>query len=267
MILDDFWTPHQFAAFFVGPASDSLNPYSLPGPKNHPTLLHSPSLHPIRISDFNDSIVHRIFLILSSSSFAIPWCGHIIGTKANPCQHHHLSGAVVEDCLLAAPPDRLSDAESSPSGALGPTKLPCVCIDANFVTLADPVSFGFSTIEEVSSDADTMPERKSPRSVATSKPLPPGPKVVHHCRPWFPIRSRYADYLNIGSGSPAAHTDTSLGGPSRANHISPFNNELSDPPRPPQKGYEWVWHPRGYWVDREVDESVPEPTGCFGVCE
>lgn len=173
----------------------------------------------------------------------------------------------MEDCLPAAPSHQLLDAESFPYGVLGPSKLRSVRIGICLGTTADPASLGSSTIEEVSSDADTMPERRIPRPTATSKQLPPGPKVVHHCRPWFSRRSRYADSWNTGPGLSAAPTNTSLGGPSRANHGSPFDSQFFDPPRPPQEGCEWVWHPRGYWVEREVDEPVPKPTGCFGVCE
>jgi parafibromin len=33
--------------------------------------------------------------------------------------------------------------------------------------------------------------------------------------------------------------------------------QMSDPPRPPSDGFEWVWFPEGYWAEREIVEFSP----------
>lgn len=114
-----------------------------------------------------------------------------------------------------------------------------------------------STIEEVPSDTNTMPDHRHPRPIVNPGPLQ-GNEGTQRCRQWLP------GSVDCQTTDPIAPTDTNADGPGRRGNISPADSAFgADPPRSPREGLEWVWHPRGYWVERDMDEPVPV---CFRSC-
>lgn len=61
--------------------------------------------------------------------------------------------------------------------------------------------------------------------------------------------------------------DMTVDGLGRPGDASPSDSAFgADPPRSPREGFEWVWHPRGYWVERESDEAALKMPMCLGIC-
>lgn len=123
----------------------------------------------------------------------------------------------------------------------------------------NPSASAFSTIDEVPSDTDTMPGDGYPQPIVNPGPLQ-GPDEAQRCRIWL---HRGADCQRTDPLAAPVATDMSADGPGRRD-ASPADSAFgADPPRSPREGLEWVWHPRGYWVERDIDDPVPV---CFGIC-
>ncbi|MBE3042251.1 hypothetical protein IMZ48_06665 [Candidatus Bathyarchaeota archaeon] len=121
-------------------------------------------------------------------------------------------------------------------------------------------SLATSTIEEVPSDVDTLLGQRYPRPIINPGPLQ-GSKVAQFCKQQSPGPS---DSPTTDPFTAVAAAATIVDGPGRRGATSPTDSAFgADPPRPPQEGLEWVWHPRGYWAERDVDEPAP---ACFGIC-